>query len=206
MGIIDQVIGAFVVGFIGGAVPGPVLTTAMAESLRKGFGKSLGVIFRAMFSEIILAVLVLVAFSLVDVPQSFFYAISFVGAMILLWFAARLWKVKDIGEGGEVFSFAKIFFLMVCNGLFWLYWITVCVPMAFLLRQLLPLGQFVFLAGFELGWLASTAGVVFVFSRFRPLLVKKNLVPAAFKIFSAAFVLFAVRLAAESINFFAGRP
>jgi threonine/homoserine/homoserine lactone efflux protein len=204
MGIIEQLVGAFAVGFIGGAVPGPILTTAMAESLRKGFSGSLKVVFKAMISETILAVLMLTVFSLFDIPRSFFYAVSLAGAAVLVWFGARMWGIKNIDEGGVVFYFYKIFLLMVCNGLFWLYWLTVCVPLAFLLRQSLPFGHMVFLAFFEFGWLASTVAVVFVFSRFRPFIMEKNLIPAAFKFFSAVFVLFAVRLAAESAVFFAG--
>jgi len=165
----------------------------------------LKIVFKAMLSEAILAVLILAVFSLFDIPRSFFYAVSLAGAAVLLWFAARMWGIKKIDGSGEVFSFSRIFLLMVCNGLFWLYWLTVCVPMAFLLRQSLPFGHMVFLAFFELGWLASTVAAVFVFSRFRPWLVKKNLIPAAFKFFSAVFILFAIRLAAESVIFFTGR-
>lgn len=44
MNFLSQIASAFIVGFIGGAVPGPILTSAMAESLRVGFVKSLRVV------------------------------------------------------------------------------------------------------------------------------------------------------------------
>ena len=202
MDIVSQMITAFTIGFVGGAVPGPILTSAMAESLRRGFTQSLSFISKAMLAEVILASFILAAFTYLDVNRAFFYLLSFAGAVVLLWFAAQMWKIRDISEGGDIFSFKKIFLLMFGNGLFWIYWLTVCVPLAFAMRQNIFLGQVIFLAAFEAGWLASTAGVVFVFSRFRPILEKNNLVPIAFKLFSVVFVLFAVRITWESVVFF----
>lgn len=202
MGILEQIVGAFMIGFIGGAVPGPVLTTAMAESLRKGFIGSLHLVFKAMLVELILASFILIVFSLLDIGQSFFYAISFAGAAVLVWFASRMWKIKDINEGGEMFSFVKIFLLMASNGLFWIYWLTVCVPQAFLLGQAVAFGQLLFMMVFVLGWMISTIAAVFVFTRFRFVLLKKNLIPIAFKFFSLLFVLFAVKISYESVIFF----
>jgi threonine/homoserine/homoserine lactone efflux protein len=201
--ILAQIISAFAVGFIGGAVPGPILTSAMAESLRGGFKKSLRVVFWAMLSESAIATFILTILSLFSVPQGIFYAISFIGALILVWFATRIWKTKTIDHGeGAVFTFKKVFLLMAFNGLFWLYWLTVCVPQAFSMRQSLAFGQILFLVVFEAGWLVSTAAVIFVFSRFRPFLIKKNMIVPTFKVLALLFVFFAIKISLESISFF----
>ncbi|MCU0652938.1 MAG: LysE family transporter [Candidatus Pacebacteria bacterium] len=202
MSLIAQIIGAFTVGFIGGAVPGPILTSAMTESLRNGFAASLRVVFWAMLSESAIALFILTVLSLFDVPQGVFYAISFAGAVVLVWFSRRIWKIRTVDGRGEVFSFKKIFLLMAANGLFWLYWLTVCVPMAFAMRQSVVFGQILFLAFFELGWMISTVAMVFIFSRFRPILVRKNLVAPAFKILAVLFVFFAVKISWESLLYF----
>lgn len=202
MEIFEQVVGAFMIGFVGGSVPGPVLTTAMAEALRKGFGGSLPIILKAMLSEVIIASFILLAFSILNVDKAVFYAISFIGAAVLIWFARDMWKIKDINGGGNIFSFKKIFLMMTCNGLFWIYWLTVCVPRAFLMSEAVMFGHLLFLSVFEFGWMISTIGVIFVFTRFRALFLKKDLILAVFKLFSILFLLFAARISWESIMFF----
>jgi threonine/homoserine/homoserine lactone efflux protein len=203
MNLMSQIAGAFMVGFIGGAVPGPILTSAMAESLRAGFSKSLRVVLWAIISESTIALFILAVLSFFAVPPGVFYAISFVGAIILVWFAGRIWKIKTVGGGDQLFSFKKIFLLMAGNGLFWLYWLTVCVPMAFLMRQSVAFGQLLFLGVFEIGWFISTTVCVFVFSRFRPILARKNLIVPMFKFLAILFVLFAIKISWESLVFFA---
>lgn len=205
MSILGQIISAFAIGFIGGAFPGPILASAITESLCNGFHKSLRVVFWAMLSESSMALFILIVLSAFNLPRGIFYAFSFAGALILLWFAGRIWKIKSIDGRGEVFSFAKIFLLMASNGLFWLYWLTVCVPMAFSLRDMIALGHILFLFLFEFGWMLATIAVVFVFTRFRTLLIRKNLIAPTFKFLSLLFVFFAVKISSESIIFFINR-
>src|SRR3989339_541166 len=100
-----------------------------------------------------------------------------------------------------VFTLAKIFMLTILNGGFWIFWLTVCVPRAFSLDELIFGGRFIFLLVFELGWLLMTAGLGYIFSRFRPILLKQNLVATVFKIFATLLVLFALRSVYDSIIF-----
>lgn len=202
MELIFQLFSIFVLGFIGGSTPGPILTASFTESLRKGFIKSLPVIFMAMFSETVVALLILTFLFSAQVPESVFYFISFIGAGILVWLAVQVWKIKSIGGEGEVFDFKKIFALMLFNGSFWIFWITICVPQAFLLQKNIAYGQFLFLAIFELGWLTSTTALVFIFSRFRNLLIKNKIVSIVFKIFSLILVYFAASLLFTSFAYF----
>ncbi|MFA6251806.1 MAG: LysE family transporter [Candidatus Paceibacterota bacterium] len=202
MDIIVQLFSIFVLGFIGGATPGPILTASFTESLRKGFVKSLPIVFMAMASEIVIASSILTIFFLYDIPEAFFYIISLIGAVVLVWLAIQVWKIKSIGEEGDIFDFKKIFLLMIFNGSFWIFWITVCIPQAFLLKNNIAFGQFVFLGIFELGWLAATVSLVFIFSRFRKFLIKNNYVSIVFKLFSIILIYFAVDLVFESLKYF----
>lgn len=204
MSLLLQLFGIFLLGLIGGSVPGPVLAAAFTEALRKGFLKSLRVILMAMAAESLVAIFVLTIFFSINVPQVVFAAISLVGAAVLVWLAIQVWGIKELGEGGNIFSFSKIFFLTVFNGPFWIFWITICVPQAFLLREEVAGGHVLFLVLFELGWLAATAFWTFLFSRFRPLLSKKNVVPIVFKIFAIILLLFAVKLLLESSTLVSG--
>jgi threonine/homoserine/homoserine lactone efflux protein len=188
---------------IGGSVPGPILTAVFTEVLGGGLKKGFRTILKALLAESIVALMVILVMNSLNIPELYFQIISLAGAVFLVWLALNLWKVTKVdGETKEVFTFSKIFLLTVLNGAFWIFWLTVCVPKAFALRELMPGGQFAFLIAFELGWLTMTALLAFIFSRFRPVLMKKNLVATTFKIFALLLVLFALKSGWKNILFF----
>ncbi len=192
----------FVLGFIGGAIPGPILTSAFTETVRKGFIKSLEVILFAAISEIIVASLIMLILFDLHISQSIFYAISFIGAIVLIWMATEIWKIKKLNDKGKIFDFKKIFLLTIFNGPLWIFWSTICVPQAYVLSKKITGGQILFLILFELGWFASTLLLTFSFSRFRPLLIKEGIMSKVFKTFAAILILFAIRLVMDSYSFF----
>lgn len=202
MNIFLELLSIFVLGFIGGSIPGPILTSAFTETVRKGFIKSLDVIFFALLSEIIVASFIMIVIFTLHIPQGFFYAISFIGALVLIWMATEIWKIKKLHDKGKIFDFKKIFLLTVFNGPLWIFWSTICVPQAFILSKKITGGQILFLLLFELGWLASTVLLTLLFSRFRPLLIKPGIISQVFKFFAIILLLFAVRLVLDSYFFF----
>ena len=202
MELLVQFSGIFLFGFIGGAIPGPILASTFTEVLRKGFLKSLRVVLFAAISEIIVASLIMFILFSVHVSQAVFYGISFIGALVLVWLARQIWVIKKLNDKGELFNFKKIFLLTVFNGPLWIVWSTICVPQAYLLNQKIKGGQFLFLTIFELGWFSSTILLTFIFSRFRPLLIKEGVVSIVFKIFALILALFAIRLVTTNIFFF----
>lgn len=68
----------FVLGLIGGAVPGTVLIATFTEILRCGILKSFRVIFWAMFVETVIAVAIVVGIVFLNPPMAFFYGLSMV--------------------------------------------------------------------------------------------------------------------------------
>ncbi|MEI6650174.1 MAG: LysE family transporter [Candidatus Moraniibacteriota bacterium] len=202
MTTLNTLIEIFLLGVVGGAVPGPIMTSVFAETLRSGFSKSLSVVFRALAAESIVALFVLLFFSFLNLPEYAFQVISLSGAAVLVWLALQVWKISAVeGESKEVFTFAKIFVLTILNGGFWIFWITVAVPRAFSLDTLIPLGKFLFLLVFELGWLAAMLSFGFIFSRFRELLRKKNLVSATYKFLAVLLALFALKSVIGSVGY-----
>ena len=203
MFIFKQIFEIFVLGLIAGAVPGPMLTAVFTEVLNGGFLKSLKVVLRAFFAETIVALLIiLIVFSL-KIPQLYFQSISILGSIFLLWLAIGLWKINKVdAENKEIFTFSKILFLTILSGAFWIFWITVCIPKAFLLQEIIYGGRFIFLIVFELGWFLMTAFLSFLFSRFRPILLRKNLVSLAFKFFAVVLFFFAIEAIISSLVFF----
>lgn len=202
MTLILQLLSIALLGFIGGSIPGPILTSAFTETVREGFLGSLRVVAYALLSEVLVASFILLLLFSVHIPQSIFYAISFVGALVLVWMASQIWAIKKLSDKGKIFDFKKIFLLTVFNGPLWIFWSTICVPQAYVLSQKIPMGQVLFLLLFELGWLSATLMLTFLFSRFRPLLTREGIMSKVFKVFAGILMLFALNLVVTSLSFF----
>jgi threonine/homoserine/homoserine lactone efflux protein len=200
-----EIISAFVLGLIGGVIPGPVLAATFTEILQSGLLKSFRIILWAMFIETVVALVSLWVLSSMNFPESFFRSLSIAGAMILIWISTSIWKVHKIDTGEKVhFSLGKISAMIMANGVLWTFWITVAVPKAILLSKEIVLGDYLFLLLVETGWLISTILVAYVFSRFRNVLSNPKVVPKVFKVFALVFAYFAIDMAYRSIRFFLG--
>jgi threonine/homoserine/homoserine lactone efflux protein len=197
--LLFQLFSIFILGLVGGAVPGPILTSLFAEVLRKDFTKTLIIILKASVAESAMAFLVISAFSVVRIPEAFFYALSFIGAFVLVSLAGEIWKIKSLDAKREIFTFKKFLAIVFFSGPFWIFWITICVPQAFLLSRKILGGQFIFLIIFEIGWWVATFCLVFIFSRFRGLLIKGNLTHKIFRVLALILVFFALKLIYDSI-------
>lgn len=194
MNLPAQIIEIITLGIIGGAVPGPILTSVFTEIASGGFKKGLRTVWLALISESTVALFVLTALFTLRLPPAFFNLISIGGVVMLLWLARQVWRIEGVnGENKTIFSFPKIFALTVLSGPFWLFWITVCVPRAYNLGKSVSGGQFLFLLLFEAGWLAMTTALAFIFSRFRSFLLKKQIMSVVFKAFSLALAFFALK-------------
>jgi len=194
---------ALMLGLIGGVIPGPVITAIFTEILQSGFSRSLRIIVIAMITETLVAIISLLLFSALGLPETFFRGLSLIGAGILIWIASSIWKVKSLDSGTKVqFGLWKIVIMILSNGVLWTYWITICIPKAILLDELMQLGAYLFMALVQLGWLVSTLLLAFIFSRFREALSKPRIIPLVFKIFSLAFIYFAIDMAYKSISYF----
>jgi threonine/homoserine/homoserine lactone efflux protein len=202
MALLFQIVSIFVLGFIGGSVPGAILTSTFTEVIRKGFIKSLTVILYAFISEVIVASTILAVLFSIHLPQAFFYLISFIGAIVLIWIAKQIYVITSLHEKGNIFDFKKIFLLTLFNGPLWIFWTTICVPQAYLLSRKIFGGQFLFLLTFEIGWLTSTVLLTYLFSRFRPLFIKEGVISIVFKIFAVILALIALNLVITSITYF----
>ena len=203
--MIHELVIAAMLGLIGGVIPGPVITAVFTEILQEGIGRSLRIIFTAMVVETLVAVISLVIFSSLGLPESFFRVLSLAGAGILIWIALSIWKVRSLDSGQKVrFTLWKITLMILSNGVLWTYWITICIPKAILLNDEIRLGAYLFMGLVQLGWLVSTLSVAFLFSRFRAILSRPRVVPVVFRIFSLAFVYFAVDMVIKSIVYFSG--
>lgn len=201
--MIQELVIAFMLGLIGGLIPGPVITAVFTEILQSGFLKSLRIIFIALVTESLVAVISLLLLFSMNFNEGFFRALSLAGAVILIWISFSLWKVRSLDTGKKVhFGFWKIILMILSNGVLWTYWLTICIPKAILLNDHIHLGAYAFMGLVQLGWLFSTLLVGFLFSRFRKILSRPKVIPVLFKLFALAFAYFALDMVYKSIRFF----
>lgn len=199
---IPIIIGAFSLGFFGGAIPGPVLTGILTEILETSFVKSMRVLFFAMIIETFVRLFALSLADFLPVDGIVFQAISVIGAIVLLRVGTKVWRIRGISVSGMTFSFKALALMIICNGMLWIYWLTVCVPDAILLGAAIPHGQYLFLFIFETGWFCSTFLVALIFSVFKNLLSHPCIMPFVFKCFAFVFFGFALKMLAGSSAFF----
>lgn len=198
-----ELITALSLGFIGGVIPGPVITAVFTEILQSGLKRSLRIIFYAMLIETLVAVVSLLFFASIGFNEGIFMGLSIIGAGVLVWISFSIWKIKTLDSGERVvFSFGKITLMILSNGILWTYWITICIPKAILLSNSIRFGDYLFMGLVQIGWLISTLLVAIFFSRFRSLLSRPRIIPIAFKIFSVVFLYFALDMLWKSVEFF----
>ena len=201
--MIHELIIALMLGLIGGLIPGPVITAVFTEILQSGYMKSLRIILIALITESIVAVISLLLLASLGFNESFFRGLSMAGAVILIWIAISIWKVRTLDSGEKVhFGLGKVLIMILSNGVLWTYWITICIPKAILLGQQIQHGEYLFMGSVQMGWLISTMVVAFLFSRFRKTLSRPRVIPVLFKLFALAFVYFAIDMTIKSIQYF----
>lgn len=82
MEVSHQITEIFLLGVIGGAVPGPILTSVLTDILNGGMGKGVRVIMRALAAEVIVAGIILFILSAMNVPKYISKSFPFSGRYI----------------------------------------------------------------------------------------------------------------------------
>ena len=189
-------------GFLCGMIPGPVVTSIFTETIRKGWKSARRIIFWAAAGELVMSITCVLFFSLLSPDSVVFSALSLFGALILLNLSWDLWKVEEISEEEPLFSRKRVFFISLLNGMAWIFWITVCTPQAISMGKEIPLGSWVFIFLFELGWSASTLALCFLFGLFRSYFQNNKQLHLLYRLIAALFLFFAVKLAYASARVF----
>ena len=185
---------AFILGLIGGATPGPILTGTFAEILNTNFLRGMRVVLLALIAETAGALIAIYVFSQLGLTKFVIQILSICGAVVLIWLASKIWKINRINsDTKKILTFPQIIILTALNSGYWIFWITVGIPKAFLLDNILGGGKFLFLLTNQAAWLLMTILLAFIFFKFRPFLERKNLVSTTFKVLALILVFLAVK-------------
>lgn len=192
--MISSLIEAFLLGLVGGAVPGPILTGTFTEILNLGFLRGIKVIVYALITETIGALLVFYIFYITGLSHLIIQIISICGAIVLFWLSSKVWEMSEISiEAKQILSFPKILLLTAFNSGYWIFWITIGIPKALVLDIDIYGGKFLFLIIFEMAWFIMTFFLAFAFYKFRPFLQKKDFVRTTFKVLAIILILLGVK-------------
>jgi threonine/homoserine/homoserine lactone efflux protein len=152
---------AFLVGFSGAIVPGPMLTVSMTEAIKKGYRAGTSVVFGHVIAETGMIVLLALGLSQIIGLKAPFIAICIIGGAFLVFMGVNLIKSGqrnasiEIAEEEPKFVHGPIYgglITSVSNPYFFMWWFTVGATFVF---EGLRLAGLVGLAAFLIGHWAS---------------------------------------------------
>ena len=112
---------------------------------------------------------------------------------LLFDISIKLWKVKHIQiETSNILTLKKISYLILTNGVLWVYWISVCIPLALQLEKNILGGSFLFLFLVEISWFISTLVATYLFSKTKSLIYDTKKQLRIVRVFSVVYIYFAV--------------
>lgn len=203
------IFGGFGLGFVGGLVPGSILTILLVSVIQAGFSAGARAFFISLLAEVlIVGILLLILFNLPTPVNAFIY-IGLIGGVVLFYFGSQVLRIKGIetpGESKETFTPTKIFILAATNAPLYIFWITICAP---LISEIAQESNFVFaassfVAAFEAGWALSTFVIMLVFVKMRRQLTNPYIMRKVYLAVAIFMFLLGIRMLYTSITALAG--
>lgn len=206
--IASDILTAIILGFTAGLSPGPIILLAFSEILRspkeglKNWGKYLMI---AGVTEFFIGLFLIVSASYFQIPQIILHILSLFWGGLLLFIAYQVFQIRTIkyedGTKGKSVESWKVALFVILNGPLWLFWISVCVPVAFRLESQIYGGALLFIFIFEISMVVGLACILFGFHSFRSFFSKESVVHTIFTILSGILVLLAIKILYPEILF-----
>ncbi len=205
--IFEQIFTAIILGFVGGITPGPIILLAFSEILRsqkKGLVNGAMYLIFAGLTEFFIGLFLILTTSFLEIPQIILHTISLIGVIILLMLAYQIFQIHKI-EYKKTTKKVKVWHiisLMLLNGPLWMFWISVCIPTAFKLGEMISYGEFLFLFIFEISMMIGLAIMLFGFNSFRSVFKNEKIISRVFLILSFLLFFIAVKVLYSEVLFF----
>jgi threonine/homoserine/homoserine lactone efflux protein len=150
---------AFVLGGAAGLSPGPLLALVTFESMSKGFGAGVKVAVTPLFTDGLIAVLSIIAFGRLTDTRAIVAAISFSGAVYLLYLAVKYVKTyPSKASTGSSSMLRRSMIVNLLNPSPYIFWITVAGPLIYKTSSVDILTPLEFVIGFYCGLIGSKIG------------------------------------------------
>jgi threonine/homoserine/homoserine lactone efflux protein len=206
--ITSQVLTAITLGFIAGAIPGPIIFLAFSEILRsprQNFLTTSRYVYLAGITELFIGLFLVTTSSLISIPDFIFPGLSMLGGLLLVYLGFQTKQAyKSYQHNIEIkpLSSTAIVVLMLLNGPLWLFWLSVNLPNAFLMGKSIFLGKYLFVCIFEIGMMSSMSILLFLFKSFRRIFSNTKLLKLLYLVLALALVFFGIKLLYSGALFF----
>lgn len=195
MGILIQ---GFVLGLVGGIVPGAVLSILFVSAMQGGLRAGLYAFWWAMFAEVVIAGGLLLVFAQFSLPPAIFNVIGLCGGVALLYFGRQVYQLREVAVevSRPMFTGTKIFFLSATNAPLYIFWTTVCFPLIWQLAVSWGLmsAAVSYFVLFEIGWGISTFAMLLLFLFSRSTLTDQRIMHRVFIVVALILGFFGVRM------------
>lgn len=194
---------AFVLGAIGGLIPGAILTMILISSIRDGWWGAVRIFLWSALAEIIIAGALLFAGTLVPLNPVHFQLVGIAGGIMLLFLAYRVLTLQSVTSElqKETFSPREVFTLTATNAPLYIFWITVCFPLIFQLAEqwTLKVAAFTYFIAFEIGWCMATFLMLLIFVKANSLVQNTKIIHRAFTVVAILLGAFGVQLIFQGV-------
>ncbi len=200
-----EVLEGFGLGFVGGFVPGSILTILLISVIQGGFASGIRAFFISLFAEIVIVGILLFALVTLSVPDEAFLYVGVLGGLVLFYFGSQVLRIQSIEKPEDTrttFTPAKIFILAATNAPLYIFWLTICAPLIWQMSQHYPLvfSAAWFIAAFEIGWSLSTFAVLMAFVKMRQHLTNPHIMRKVYLGIALFMFLLGVRMLYTSIS------
>ncbi|MCW9035952.1 MAG: LysE family transporter [Alphaproteobacteria bacterium] len=201
--IIMAAVTGVTLGLAAGMAPGPLMTLAIAQTLRHGVREGLLVAVAPLVTDI--PIVLLLFFLLSELPSQLLGGLSIVGALYALYLAYETAKTETLGEITEEAAPSSLRRGAIINFLNphpYLFWGTVGVPYVLGMHEKSALAPWGFVIGFYFLLVGSKAAVVVLTGHYRNLLIGRYYT-YVMRGLAIALVIFAILLFREALDLLA---
>jgi threonine/homoserine/homoserine lactone efflux protein len=205
--ILNEILTPIILGLIGGVTPGPIILLAFSEILKdskKGLANGGIYLIYAGLTELFIGLFLIITSKSFQVPAIVFHLLSIIGIALLIYIAIKIFNIRSIKYDNKTTSIKPIHIigLMILNGPLWIFWISVCLPSAFKLGQLVNHGEYIFLLVFEFSMMTGLGIMLVGFNTFRDYFSNYKIVRITFRILTIILGLLIIKMIYTESFFF----
>lgn len=204
----NDILTPIILGLIGGVTPGPIILLAFSEVLKdskKGLANGGIYLIYAGLTEFFIGLFLIITSKSFQIPAIVFHILSIIGIALLIYIAIKIFNISSIKYEDKTTSIRPIHIigLMFLNGPLWIFWISVCLPSAFHLGQLVNNGEYLFLLIFEISMMTGLGIMLFGFNTFRDYFSNYKVVSRIFRVLTIILGFLIIKIIyTESLFFY----
>ena len=196
---------AFLLGLVGGVVPGSILTIILVSVLQGGYKAGFRAFLWSFLAEITVVTLLLLIILSLPLSDTVFSYIGLMGGVVLFYFAYQIVGISKISHPDEktvLFSAGKIYFMSATNAPLYIFWTAVCAPLIWQLTEQfsVPFAAVSFMTAFELGWGLATFAVMLIFVKSHQILTNPMIMKRVYQTVALFMIFLGFRILYTSIT------